>query len=216
MIFIAIAGPSGSGKTTLSHFFTENGIKVHELDKVAKTFYPLAAPQVESKFGKEVMNADGSINSKLLGKIVFSDRSKMNELNQIVLPIIWDKFMKGFFIRNHLSNEIVVFDIPILYEATSPLPWSLGMDYVIFVDASKEVRIKRLMEGRGINPETANMQANIFNYDKVALRSQDIKIDTTNGFEDMEKLKLWFKEIQKPKYADDGDERYTGWANLAL
>jgi dephospho-CoA kinase len=216
MIFIAIAGPSGSGKTTLSNFFREEGVEVHELDRIAKKFYPIAAPHVERHFGKEVMNEDGTINSKLLAKIVFADRAKMDELNRIVFPVLWDNFMADFFALSDFSDRIVVFDIPTLYEAPTIAPWYIGMDYVFFVDAAKDVRIRRLIEGRKISPEIAELQAGIFNYDKVKLRSQDIKIDTTNGFQEIERLKLWFQEIQKPEYADNKDERYTGWANLAL
>ena len=217
MIFVGVAGPSGSGKTTLCNLFREEGYSVHELDKIAKNYHPLAAKQISKRFGPEVMNNDGSINTRELGKTVFADRTKMDQLNAIMIPII----NKEWFIPtcvdawqtfSGIDRGITVFDVPILYETN----WVEAMDYVVFVDANKKTRIQRLIDGRRIPTEIAEIQAGIFNYEKVFLRKQDIKIDTTNGFSEMDKLKLWMKEILKPEYGEYSNERYTGWTNLAL
>ena len=37
-------------------------------------------------FGNSIVAEDGSVNRRALGGIVFSDKNKMNELNQIVWP----------------------------------------------------------------------------------------------------------------------------------
>ena len=41
-------------------------------------------------FGKEIVNNDGHIDRKVLGKIVFADKSKLNTLNSIVHPVMVD------------------------------------------------------------------------------------------------------------------------------
>lgn len=214
MIFVGIVGPSGSGKTSLCNLFKEENVAVYELDQVAKRYYPEAAKQVAKRFGPTVMSIDGSIHTKALGKIVFADRIKMDQLNAIMIPIINKEFFIPLITESCRSQDgkIVVLDAPILYETN----WLPAIDYVIFVDANKEIRIQRLVNGRKIPKDIAEIQANIFNYEKVILRKQDIKIDTTNGFVEMEKLGLWLKEIMKPQYNEDSNERYTGWANLAI
>lgn len=219
MIFIGVAGPSGSGKTTICNIFRDNGYKVFELDKIAKHFYPQAAPKVKEEFGPEAIKNDGTIDTKALGRIVFADRDKMDQLNKIMFPLIFDGFFGPLCSEAGHSTmqgdgEILVFDAPMLYETNS---WWIAMDYVLFIDADLEVRIKRLVEGRKIPREIAEIQAKIFNYDKVQLRKQDIKIDnSTDSTKIIQKLKIWLQEIKKPEYDEDSNERYTGWSNLAI
>jgi dephospho-CoA kinase len=187
---------------------------------MAKRFYPDAAPQIKETFGLETISEDGTVNSKVLAKIVFSDPNQMAKLNAIMIPIIGENFfflMCGEDGDRLMQNEgkIVVFDAAVLYDA-GPL-WLSAIDYMIFVDAPLDVRVQRLMQGRKIPEDVAKMQAGAFNYSKVKLRKQDVKINNVGDSSAViDKLKLWLEEIRKPQYSEDKNERYTGWSGLAV
>ncbi len=194
MILIGIAGPSGSGKTTICKFFKDNGCEVFELDKIAKEFYSEAIPDVKKVFGEEVIKADGNIDTKVLGKMVFADRKKMDKLNAIMLPLIWKGFIGPRFYDSHKNDGVIqVLDAPVLFEST----WDMITDYVLFVDADREVRIQRLIKGRKIETSLAEIQADIFDYSKVSISPQDLVIDTTNGKDNTHELAEWFAKIKK-------------------
>jgi dephospho-CoA kinase len=217
MIFVGIAGPSGSGKSTLCNFFIESGCDVYNLDKVAKRFYPDAAEQIKNEFGPETIDERGSVNSNVLAKIVFADPEQMAKLNAIMIPHIGKFFYAlcgedgGKMMQN--EGRVVVFDAAVIYETN----WVAAIDYMIFVDAPLDVRVQRLMQGRKIPEDVAKMQAGAFNYSKVKLRKQDVKINNVGDSSTaIDKLKLWLEEIRKPQYSEDKNERYTGWSGLAV
>ena len=213
MILIGITGPSGSGKTTICEAFKKDNCTVHELDKIAKKYYRQTAFKLESAFGEEVVGSDGTVDTKALGKIVFSDKNKLKILNDIIFPVIWDEYVREYFTmsalpeyRNH--GIAVIFDAPVLFETS----WWPGLDYIFFIDAPRDVRIARLLK-RGVSQEIVEKQADAFNYGNVHLRKQDISINNIDGSA-AEKIGPWLNEVRK--WDEDCDEGYTGWTNLEI
>lgn len=86
MKIIGVTGKSGSGKTTFAKKLAKslNGVYV-DIDRVSKE--PLNKPNIIhilcKKFGNEILDERGNIDTKKLGSIVFSNEEWLNELMRI-------------------------------------------------------------------------------------------------------------------------------------
>lgn len=144
MTKIAIVGNIASGKSTVEKILESKGFGVYDTDKIAHGFIDDA-----KEFFPEAI-IDGTIDRKLLGQIVFSDKGKLNLLESIIHPKVKE------FIENIDSSDTVFISVPQLFEA--------GMeslfDKIIFVSAPLEVRLERLMKRNNLTREEALVRIN--------------------------------------------------------
>ena len=73
-MIIGLTGGTGTGKTSVSKLFLKEGFEVIDYDKVTREVYVKGSPcleEITKNFGKGILNADGTLNRKALGEIVF-------------------------------------------------------------------------------------------------------------------------------------------------
>lgn len=85
-LVIGLTGHFASGKSTLANLFVKEGYELIEVDHLGHQALLDCKDQVIQNFGKSIINDDGEIDRKTLGSIVFSDESKLKELEDIVHP----------------------------------------------------------------------------------------------------------------------------------
>ncbi len=92
MLVLGVTGGIASGKSTVARYLnTEKGVPVIDADKLGHQCYNIgthAYKGVVETFGDKVVAADGSIDRKALGTIVFGSTSEMKKLTDIVWPEI--------------------------------------------------------------------------------------------------------------------------------
>ena len=91
MFVIGLTGGIGTGKSEVSRLLDTLGAEVIEADRVAHEAYAPGTPgwrEVVEAFGEGVLDADGRIDRKRLGGIVFGDEQARERLNAIVHPIV--------------------------------------------------------------------------------------------------------------------------------
>lgn len=140
---IGITGGIATGKTTVSKMITEAGYKVIDADRIAhevEAKNTIGLKLIVDKFGKIVLRTDGSLDRKKLGKIVFNDKNKLQELNGILQPIIKQKLLSEISSAKE-GQETVFFEIQLLFERG----YQEYLDKTIVVYSSKKVEISRLM-----------------------------------------------------------------------
>ncbi len=148
MIKIGITGGIGSGKSLISNVFKSFMIPVYDSDFEAKMLYEsdyILKQKLIQNFGSEVYLIDGSINRKYLGNIVFNDKEKLNELNQLVHPRVklhFEKWLMNFNLCSYIIKESAI-----LFESGA----YKQVDKVIVVIAPDEIRINRVMERDSIS-----------------------------------------------------------------
>ncbi|WP_219463949.1 dephospho-CoA kinase [Nonomuraea rhizosphaerae] len=152
MFKIGLTGGIGSGKSEVSKRLATKGAVVIDADKLAREVVAPGTPglaRVVAAFGDGVLRPDGSLNREKLGGIVFADPDRLATLNAIVHPLVGERVaeLQG----GAADDAITVYDVPLLAEnKLAPM-----YDVVVVVDASDEVRIRRLAEHRGMPEKDA-------------------------------------------------------------
>lgn len=150
MKIIGITGGIGTGKSTILHILEkEYDAYIVETDKLA---HQLMSPgessyyAIVSAFDAEILNEDGTINRGRLGQIVFQNQDKLQQLNQIVHPAVKQHILEDIAVRRiQGETEYYVIEAALLIEDG----YQSICDEIWYIYASQEVRIQRLLQGRG-------------------------------------------------------------------
>ena len=107
-----IAGLTGgiaSGKSTVSNIFRSFGVEIADADIIAKKISERedVIQEIEKIFGKDVLSAEGQIDRVKLKEVVFSDKNKLIQLNNIIHPKVMEEFKK--IKENTPKNDIIIF-----------------------------------------------------------------------------------------------------------
>lgn len=151
---LGLTGGIASGKSTVSQHFTEMGVDVIDADVVAKEVVEPRTPglaRVVAHFGSNILTETGELNRKRLGDIIFNDKQKREDLNTILHGEIGDVIEKRKNALIEQGRELVVLDIPLLFEAD----YESQCDEIMTVFVSKEVQVTRLIMRDGIDEQLA-------------------------------------------------------------
>lgn len=155
MRVIGLTGGIASGKSLVSRFLKELGAIIIDADQIARDIVKTGSPawrQIVQEFGENVCEPDGSLNRKELGRIVFSDASKLDRLNRITHPYIISHIRRLLDVyRKKFPDAIIVLDAPLLLEAG--LEGMVDEVWVVYVDY--QTQLERLMKRDGFNTEEA-------------------------------------------------------------
>lgn len=179
-MIIGITGGSGSGKSNVSDIFAENGYTVVDADKIAKDIMhsdEALKKNIEKLFGKQYLNAEGEVDRKALGKLVFADGEKRKLLNSVTHPAILQEIEK----QVKCGGEKVVMDVPLLIGTDI----AKLCDIIIAVLANKDIRIKRITERDGIDEETALNRIESQLSDEEFIAGSDCRIYNNGSKEDL-------------------------------
>ncbi len=149
---VGLIGGIGSGKSLVAGLLSELGAKVIEADKLGHEALrqPDIKERVVARWGDGILNAAGDVDRKKLGKIVFAEATEREALERIVFPFIERRIREEIEQANQDPGvKVVVLDAAILLEAG----WGQFCDSVVFVDAPREERLKRLAQQRGWSTE---------------------------------------------------------------
>src|SRR5215510_4647878 len=91
MLRVGLTGSIGVGKSYVVSIFAELGCHVLDADLTSREVVMPGTHGLKAivhEFGEEVLNADGTLNRKQLGVVVFADEEKRQRLNHILHPFI--------------------------------------------------------------------------------------------------------------------------------
>ena len=153
---IAVTGGIACGKSTVARMLGRFGGEVLDTDAVAHVLEGpggAAVPIVAEAFGCGVVAADGSVDRRRLGDLVFGDAAALARLNAILHPMIASEV--GDWLEEATAAPFKAVLVPLLYEAgfDTKVRW----DKVLAVVCSESEQIRRL-KGRGFNESEARMR----------------------------------------------------------
>lgn len=142
-ILVGITGKSCSGKNYVASILQERGWVVVDADEVAHRVLNTLSDRVSELFGPQVIKADGTVDRKALGQIVFSDPDRLRELEGLIHPAV----------KQHILQVRKLSDAPVVAINGAVLHRS-GIDRlcsaVIFVRSPYRLRVKRARKRDGV------------------------------------------------------------------
>ena len=147
MYLIGLTGGIASGKSTVARRWAENGAIEIDADQVAREVVEpgtVGLSRIVEHFGNDVLTATGELDRKELAGQIFSDSNKRELLNSILHPLIKDRTKQ--ILAELPSDSIVVYNVPLLVEASVDHPF----DLVVTVEAPEDEQIRRLVQSRGL------------------------------------------------------------------
>jgi len=179
MLRVGLTGGIATGKTTVGEMFIELGCHLIDSDEIAhKLFepgYDVHAAVIEA-FGPRIVAADGTIDRKILGDIVFNDSAARAKLNSLVHPAIIHR-------QQEFLNKIARTDPKGIGIVSAALMVEIGTyknyDKVIVLSCPPDMQRMRLKTRSGLSDEQiqARLAAQMPVEEK--LKHADFVIDTS-------------------------------------
>lgn len=158
MYLVGLTGGIGSGKSTVAGLLEERGAVVVDADRIAREVVEPGTEglsEVVERFGEDVLDGEGRLDRPAVADLVFADDRARADLNAIIHPRVRQRIGERLarVAEEEQSgdggNRIVILDVPLLVEGGA----DHGYQDVIVVTAPEEVRVRRLVEDRGMDPD---------------------------------------------------------------
>lgn len=181
MVFqIGLTGAIAAGKSTVAAMFARLGCKIIDADEIAREVVQPGASaleQIVARFGSQIINASGNLDRGGLGRIVFNDSRALQDLNQIVHPAVARRTAE--LVAELNPGDVVVHDVPLIAENQLENRYHL----VVVAQAPEPVRLKRLVDRRGMSPADALARIRAQASDTDRARIADYIVDTSGSIE---------------------------------
>lgn len=156
MLLVGLTGGIASGKSVVAARLAEHGAVVVDADRIAREVVEPGTPalaRIAESFGPGVIAADGSLDRPALGAIIFADAERRHELNAITHPAVRALSAERFAAAGRADpHAVVVYDVPLLAEGRIG---DREFDQVVVVEADDEVRVRRMVDHRGMSEQDA-------------------------------------------------------------
>ncbi len=137
---LGLTGSIGMGKSTTAKLFAEAGCAVWDADAAVHRIYATGGAAVEplrAQFPDAIRQ--NSVDRDVLKTIIAADPSALRQIEAIVHPLLGQD--RADF-RAQASEDILVFDIPLLFETGG----DAAMDGVVVASIDAETQKARVME----------------------------------------------------------------------
>lgn len=173
---IGLTGNIATGKSAVTRLAAEEGALTIDADKVVHEILdsdPEMQAAIAVAFGPEMRRADGRINRRALGEIVFTDPASLADLEKMIHPAVRDEIIR----RLNESHHTIVF-----VEAIKLLegPLALMCQELWVTRCEEKVQMTRLRVCRGLDSKSAaaRIKAQPPQEEKVAMA--DVVIETNS------------------------------------
>ncbi len=119
MMWIGLTGGIASGKSTVAKFFKARGVPVIDADLISRQVLGPGTPGLRSVigvFGHEIVDAEGHLNRRELGKKVFGHPEMLLRLESIVHPLVQQEVAKQRQQAQESGAQLAIYDVPLLFE----------------------------------------------------------------------------------------------------
>ena len=153
MVRVALTGGIATGKSTVLRALAARGIPTIDADELARLAVAPGTPglrAVADRFGARVINADGTLDRRALGDIVFGDPAARADLEAIVHPAVYAS-IEGWFASQPSGTRAAIADIPLLFETGH----EDDFDRVLVIACPPEEQLRRVIARDGISEQDA-------------------------------------------------------------
>lgn len=154
MRLVGLTGGIATGKSTFAAALRALGVPVVDADQLARGVVAPGAPalaEVAARFGPGVLAADGTLDRKALGALVFADPAARRRLEAITHPAIRRAMEAETARLAAAGHDLAFYDTPLLYE----VGLEPAMALVVVVVAPPEAQLARLRARDGLTAAEA-------------------------------------------------------------
>ncbi len=177
---VALTGGIATGKSWVRRRFAHHGVPTIDADTLARAAVAPGTPgaaRILERFGTAVRSADGGIDRKALGSIVFGDEKARRDLEAIVHPAVYEAIAGWFAALPPVAFAVA--DIPLLYETGR----DADFDTVVVTACEPAEQVRRVTARDGLSLEDARqrIEAQLPLAEKVRRADHVIRTDGTNA-----------------------------------
>ncbi|KAA1250676.1 dephospho-CoA kinase [Mycobacterium simiae] len=183
MLRIGLTGGIGAGKSALSATFSQLGGIIVDGDVLAREVVEPGSAGLASlvdAFGRDILLPSGGLDRPALAAKAFRDDEARAKLNGIVHPLVAKRRAEIIAaVAGSSRGAVVVEDIPLLVESgMAPL-----FPLVVIVHADVEVRVRRLVEQRGMSEADARARIAAQATDEQRRAVADVWLDNSGALD---------------------------------
>jgi dephospho-CoA kinase len=200
MLKVGLTGGLASGKSFVGHALEQMGCLLIQADELGHAVLEPGAEAYDAviaEFGREILDADGRIDRRRLGREVFNNPERLEKLNALVHPPVRArarKLMETFAQRE--PDGIAVSEAAILIETGS----YRNYDRLIVATCGEQQQIERAMERDRLSREEvlARLRRQMPLQEKV--KYADYVIDTSGDKQrTLDQTRAVFEELRRVK-----------------
>jgi len=154
---VGLTGGIACGKSTVARLLADRGVATLDADQVARQVVEPGQPalaEIVMRFGDGVLRADGTLDRKGLGAIVFADPSARRDLEAITHPAIRAQTVGFLMAQAEAGAVAAVVEAALLVETRSH-----GLyDELIVVGCSPQIQRTRLLSRDGFTEAEADQR----------------------------------------------------------
>lgn len=195
---VGLTGGIGTGKSTVGRMLAALGAEVIDSDAIVRELQAPGMPllaKIAEAFGPEMLLADGALDRKRLGSVVFRDPETRRRLETLVHPATVAELARRLEAARRAGAPLVVLDIPLLLEGrarkqTGASPRATAADLVsevIVVYAPESVQIERQLARDGSTREHAAERVRAQLSIEEKRRLADFVIDNVGSLQETER-----------------------------
>lgn len=193
---LGLTGGIASGKSTVSAYLGSLNLPIIDADLIAREVMKAGSPAISEiceQFGVDMLLANGELDRKKLGDVIFASPEKRNQLNDIVQGRIRAEIKQQLAECEKENPPLIILDIPLLYEEEYENQVDEIMVVYVDVDIQKarlRNRNKELTEEEALNRILSQMPL----IEKAELA--DILIDNNGTIENtLSQVRKWLKTV---------------------
>ena len=198
-MIVGVTGGIGAGKSRVCDVFARHGAYVIEADEVGRAAVddPAVLRSLAETFGPGILDENGVLVRRELGRRAFASTEARDRLNAIVWPTLTAKLKERT--RSALAHHP---ERPVVIDAALILEWGEHRDLcdvLVVVTAPETVRIHRAMERKGLSETEVRerMACQLPESDKV--EAADFVVENTGSAAELETVahSVW-RRIVRP------------------
>ena len=197
MVQIAVTGNIGCGKTTICQMMENEGVPVYYSDVHAKQLMnqnESLKDSIKERFGKESFY-NGMLNRKWIASIVFDDATALNDLNNLVHPVVQKDYLNWL---SQQTKDIVAYESAILIEHGN----QGNFDFVILVQCPEKIRSVRIQKRDGLTLDEVQARTRFQLQEEEKIKYADYLIENTSLEEAKQQLSTVISSIRKKLQKD--------------
>ena len=194
---VALTGGIATGKSHCLRAFALLGVRTLDGDVLAhEAVEPgtVGLAAVVARFGRHLLQPDGTLDRGALGRIVFADAAARRDLEAIIHPLVYAAIQQG--VENPQgqgdipeSHSFSMTDIPLLYETGH----AEDFDRVVVAACRPDQQLQRLMARDGLSEAEARRRIGTQLPIEEKAERADYVIDTSGSLADTDRqvVEVW-------------------------